>query len=61
MHPSKKVVKVSKRAFVRVNYYVFCATIGLIPILGLSTNLTTGSVRETLIMLQVTEAVAVIY
>jgi hypothetical protein len=61
VNPSKKPVKVSKMPFVRADYYVFCSTIGLIPISGLSANLTTGNVNETLILLQVTEAVVVIY
>ena len=61
LHPLKKLETERKMKFVSADHNVFLSLIALLPIFGLLADLTTGCVRETLILLQVTEAVVVIY
>ena len=61
MHPSKKSERDRKMQFVSTDDNEFWSPIALLPIFGLPADLTTGCVYEKLTMLQVIEAVVVIY
>jgi len=61
LHPSKKTERDRIMQFVSTDDNGLWSPIALIPIFGLPADLTTGCIYEKLAMLQVIEAVVVIY
>ena len=61
LHPLKKLERERKMKIVIADHNVFWSLIALLPIFGLPADLTTGCIYERLSMLQVIEAVVIIY
>ena len=61
LHPSKKIKIDGKMHYISIDDNGFWSLIALLPIFGSPADVTTGCVYEKLSMLQVTEAVVVIY